>query len=254
MPTTSEQLITQVDALLPQTQCGLCGHADGCLPYAKSIVLSHEAANKCVPGGQPVSDALASLLNREKRPVAPSKWQVADDGRPQEVRAVIIEDECIGCTKCIAACPVDAIVGSGKLMHTVFTDLCTGCELCLPPCPVDCIELVPIQRTLSDNERTREQNHLRQRYQAHLTRLTKKITAKGNQAPVVNAKQARITQRTIDVSPMGNEDAKRTIEAAKLRTQIKKLKKQLSVRASETKQEQLITLEKQLSLLENSAT
>ena len=107
-------LIQQVDALLPQTQCGLCGHRDGCLPYAQSIILG-EDANKCVPGGQPVADALAELLNRTKLTAEESVWPIQIDGRPQRMKAVIREDECIGCTKCISACPVDAIIGSGKL-------------------------------------------------------------------------------------------------------------------------------------------
>lgn len=125
-------LVQSIDALLPQTQCGLCGHRDGCLPYAQSIA-EGENANKCVPGGQPVADALAALLNRPKLQAEESVWPVQADGRPQRIKAVIREDECIGCTKCISACPVDAIIGSGKLMHTILTDLCTGCELCIPP-------------------------------------------------------------------------------------------------------------------------
>lgn len=136
-------LIVQIDQLLPQTQCGLCGHRDGCLPYAKSIS-EGEAANKCVPGGQPVADALAQLLDRPRLIAESSVWDIQADGRPQQMKAIIREDECIGCTKCISACPVDAIIGSGKLMHTILTDLCTGCELCIPPCPVDCIDLVLI--------------------------------------------------------------------------------------------------------------
>ncbi|NLZ85492.1 MAG: RnfABCDGE type electron transport complex subunit B, partial [Gammaproteobacteria bacterium] len=134
-------LVQSIDALLPQTQCGLCGHRDGCLPYAQSIA-EGENANKCVPGGQPVADALAALLNRPELVAEESVWPIQADGRPQRIKAVIREDECIGCTKCISACPVDAIIGAGKLMHTILTDLCTGCELCIPPCPVDCIDLV----------------------------------------------------------------------------------------------------------------
>ena len=125
-------LIQQIDSLLPQTQCGLCGHRDGCLPYAKAIA-EGEAANKCVPGGQPVADALANLLQRPPMTAEESVWPIQQDGRPQRMKAIIREDECIGCTKCISACPVDAIIGSGKLMHSVLTDLCTGCELCIPP-------------------------------------------------------------------------------------------------------------------------
>ncbi len=125
-------LIQTIDALLPQTQCGKCGH-DGCQPYAEGIAAG-EAINKCPPGGQATVAALAELLERPALPLAEAPV-------PTQL-AVIREAECIGCTKCIQACPVDAIVGGAKYMHTVLPDLCTGCELCIPPCPVDCIELV----------------------------------------------------------------------------------------------------------------
>lgn len=122
-------------------------------------------------GGQPVADALAQLLNRPLLPAETSVWPVQADGRPQRMKAIIREDECIGCTKCINACPVDAIIGSGKLMHTILTDLCTGCELCIPPCPVDCIDLVEDTQALpSEQQRIAEQNDLRQRYYAHIQR------------------------------------------------------------------------------------
>ena len=178
-------LVQSIDALLPQTQCGLCGHRDGCLPYAQSIA-EGEDANKCVPGGQPVADALAALLNRSKLPAEESVWPVQADGRPQRMKAIIREDECIGCTKCISACPVDAIIGSGKLMHTILTDLCTGCELCIPPCPVDCIDLVEdLQPLPNETQRLTEQDDLRQRYYAHIQREEKRrIDRKG---PVVRA-------------------------------------------------------------------
>lgn len=158
----TQALIAQIDACLPQTQCGLCDHPDGCLPYATAIVVANEPHNKCVPGGQPVTDAIAAILKKPTLPAAPSKWSTnPDTKRPTEVRAIIREEDCIGCTKCIPACPVDAIVGTGKHMHTIFTDLCTGCELCLPPCPVDCIDLVPVSRTPSIEERQNEQQHLK---------------------------------------------------------------------------------------------
>lgn len=178
-------LIQNIDALLPQTQCGLCGHRDGCLPYAKSIA-EGEAANKCVPGGQPVADALAKLLGRERLTAEASVWPIQSDGRPQRMKAVIREDECIGCTKCINACPVDAILGSGKLMHSILTDLCTGCELCIPPCPVDCIDLVEdVKPVPTDAERMSEQKDLRQRYYAHIQREElRRLHRKG---PVVRA-------------------------------------------------------------------
>lgn len=256
-------LIQSIDALLPQTQCGLCGHRDGCLPYAQSIVEGEEA-NKCVPGGQPVADALARLLNRPKLRAEPSVWPIQADGRPQRMKAVIREDECIGCTKCISACPVDAIIGSGKLMHTVLTDLCTGCELCIPPCPVDCIDLVEdIHPLMSDEQHVQEQNDLRQRYYAHIQREEKRrIDRKG---PVVRAEIntelfAEFSAQSqnvpvIEVVEKPNEDgliqdAKTTIELAKLRTQIKKLEKQLSVREDTGKRTQLAELMQQLQDLQ----
>lgn len=256
-------LIQSIDALLPQTQCGLCGHRDGCLPYAQSIAEGEEA-NKCVPGGQPVADALAQLLNRPKLSAEPSVWPIQADGRPQRMKAVIREDECIGCTKCISACPVDAIIGSGKLMHTVLTDLCTGCELCIPPCPVDCIDLVEDTHPLmSEEQHVQEQNDLRQRYYAHIQREEKRrIDRKG---PVVRAEIntelfAEFSAQSqnvpvIEVVEKPNEDgliqdAKTTIELAKLRTQIKKLEKQLSVREDTGKRTQLAELMQQLQDLQ----
>lgn len=252
-------LIQQIDALLPQTQCGLCGHRDGCLPYAKSIV-DGEDANKCVPGGQPVADAIAVLLNRPLFIAEASVWPIQADGRPQRMKAIIREDECIGCTKCISACPVDAIIGSGKVMHSILTDLCTGCELCIPPCPVDCIDLVEdINPIPTELQRNIEQNDLRQRYYAHIQREEKsRVNRTG---PVVRAEIdtelfADFTQQnhnlpiieTVDKSALHTTlDVKSTIEFAKLRTQIKKLEKQLAVREDAKKRELLIDLMQQLS-------
>ncbi|WP_104500293.1 RnfABCDGE type electron transport complex subunit B [Acinetobacter indicus] len=259
-------LIQNIDALLPQTQCGLCGHRDGCLPYAKSIA-EGEAANKCVPGGQPVADALAKLLGRERLTAEASVWPIQSDGRPQRMKAVIREDECIGCTKCINACPVDAILGSGKLMHSILTDLCTGCELCIPPCPVDCIDLVEdVKPVPTDAERMSEQKDLRQRYYAHIQREElRRLHRKG---PVVRAEIdtalfAQFSQQTDAVPeiqmvekadhPAVTHDAKTTIELAKLRTQIKKLEKQLSVREDANKRAQLALLQQQLQHLQGEA-
>ncbi|WP_180085104.1 RnfABCDGE type electron transport complex subunit B [Acinetobacter sp. YH12145] len=263
---TSEiSLIQQIDALLPQTQCGLCGHRDGCLPYAKAISEGEEA-NKCIPGGQPVADSLAALLNRPHLTAEASVWPIQSDGRPQRVKAVIREDECIGCTKCISACPVDAIIGSGKLMHTVLMDLCTGCELCIPPCPVDCIDLVEeLDQVPSEAVRIAEQNDLRRRYYAHIQREEKRrIHRKG---PVVRAEIdtelfAQFSTQTDSVpvievvekpaTPVVQLDAKTTIELAKIRTQIKKLEKQLSVRDDAKKRELLHTLTLQLTQLQGA--
>ncbi len=134
-------IVDQIDALLPQTQCGQCGHP-GCRPYATAIAAG-EAINKCPPGGQATIDALAALLGVE----APTLD--AEHGVNQGRRvAVIREAECIGCTKCIQACPVDAILGAAKHMHTVIADECTGCDLCVEPCPVDCIDMVPVRTDL----------------------------------------------------------------------------------------------------------
>lgn len=256
-------LVQSIDALLPQTQCGLCGHRDGCLPYAQSIT-EGENANKCVPGGQPVADALAALLNRPKLQAEESVWPVQADGRPQRIKAVIREDECIGCTKCISACPVDAIIGSGKLMHTILTDLCTGCELCIPPCPVDCIDLVEDQQPLpTEAQRLAEQDDLRQRYYAHIQREEKRRTDR--KGPVVRAEiDTALFARffalneqlpVIEVASKPENapvafDSKTTIELAKLRTQIKKLEKQLSVREDARKRTQLEELTQQLQVLQ----
>ncbi len=134
-------IVDQIDSLLPQTQCGQCGHP-GCRPYAEAIA-GGEAINRCPPGGQATIDALADLLDVDAIPL--------DDEHGEEKGkqvAVIREDECIGCTKCIQACPVDAILGAAKQMHTVIADECTGCDLCVEPCPVDCIDIVPVEKTL----------------------------------------------------------------------------------------------------------
>ena len=131
-----DPLVNSIDQLLPQTQCGQCGHP-GCRPYAEAIAQG-EPINRCPPGGQETVDRLAELLGQEAIPLDADPDTVATD-----TVAFIIESECIGCTKCIQACPVDAIIGAPKLMHTVVFDLCTGCDLCIAPCPVDCIEMIP---------------------------------------------------------------------------------------------------------------
>lgn len=128
----------QLDAVLPQTQCGLCGYG-GCLPYAKAMADGEAGINLCPPGGVETLHALANLLHCDPTPY---EAELTEKALPPRV-AIIREAECIGCTKCIQACPVDAIIGSAKLMHTIIPDACTGCELCIPPCPVDCIDLIP---------------------------------------------------------------------------------------------------------------
>lgn len=126
---------TDIDALLPQTQCQRCGYA-GCRPYAEAIASGNADINRCPPGGDATVAQLAALTGRPAQPIEPdcgTAW-------PPKV-AFIREDECIGCTRCIQACPVDAIVGAAKQMHTVIAADCTGCELCVPVCPVDCIDM-----------------------------------------------------------------------------------------------------------------
>lgn len=262
MSSPLQSLIFQIDQLLPQTQCGLCGHSAGCMPYAQSIA-NGEAANKCVPGGQPVADALAQLLERESLDAEASVWAIQDDGRPQRIKAVIREDECIGCTKCISACPVDAIIGSGKLMHTIVPDLCTGCELCLAPCPVDCIDLIEDLSPLpTPAQRIDEQNALRERYKAHLLREQLRHQNRSHSRPITRASASEAELNVIigeqlhhggdleqTIVPTPKQDAQTTIELAKLRTQIKKLQKQLSVRPDQNKANQVIELEKQLHCL-----
>ncbi|WGE34148.1 electron transport complex subunit RsxB [Actinobacillus genomosp. 1] len=134
----ADPIVEQIDALLPQSQCGQCGYP-GCKPYAEAIA-NGDQITKCVPGGQPLVVKIADLLGVE----VPAMDGVAE---PEVKVALIHEDMCIGCTKCIQACPVDAIIGTNKAMHTVIPDLCTGCELCVAPCPTNCIEMVKQQTT-----------------------------------------------------------------------------------------------------------
>jgi electron transport complex protein RnfB len=146
------ELARRIDALLPQTQCTKCGFA-GCRPYAEAIARGEADIDQCPPGGDAGVATLADLLGRAPKPLNAANGPY----RPPQV-AVIDEATCIGCTKCIQVCPVDAIVGASKRMHTVIASLCTGCELCLPPCPVDCIALDPVaQLPAADLSRSRHE-------------------------------------------------------------------------------------------------
>jgi Na+-translocating ferredoxin:NAD+ oxidoreductase subunit B len=139
MPTADD-----FDALLPQTQCTQCGFA-GCRPYAEALASGDAEINRCPPGGAAGVARLAALAGRSVLPIDPSC------GVEGPLRlAVIDETACIGCTLCLQACPVDAIVGAGKRMHAVLLDECTGCDLCVPPCPVDCIEMIPLATLRTD--------------------------------------------------------------------------------------------------------
>ncbi|MBO9548736.1 MAG: electron transport complex subunit RsxB [Pseudomonas sp.] len=192
-------LIQRIDALLPQTQCGKCGH-NGCRPYAESLAAG-DAINKCPPGGSETIAALAVLL--EVPLLAPDPQR---GSAPPQV-AFIREAECIGCTKCIQACPVDAIVGAAKLMHTVIADECTGCDLCLAPCPVDCIDMqalpatvVPIVSGLAHTPeqlqaRRQRRDHARQRHEQRNARLQRDIARREAQR---QARAAGATQGAPD--------------------------------------------------------
>jgi electron transport complex protein RnfB len=140
----SDPVADQVDALLPQTQCGQCGFA-GCRPYAEAIAAGDADINQCPPGGEATIHALADLLGVDPKPLNEEHGE-----HGEKTVAVIDERICIGCTLCIQACPVDAILGAAKHMHTVIESECTGCELCLPPCPVDCISMEPVKKDIRD--------------------------------------------------------------------------------------------------------
>jgi len=168
--------VSDIDAILPQTQCTKCGY-ENCLAYAKKIAegVPH---NQCPPGGVKTIRQLSLLLNR---PVLPLNVTHGIE-KPKQV-AKIQEADCIGCTKCIDACPVDAIMGSGKMMHTVLTDECTGCDLCVEPCPVDCIDLVARKSSeqpeaLSTQQYAALQDHYRSRHKAKNARLLKQQSDK----------------------------------------------------------------------------
>lgn len=154
----------KINAILPQTQCGLCGF-NGCKPYADALAEKKASIDLCPPGGLEGLIAIATLVNEDP---APYREEMEKKAKPFS-RAVIREAECIGCAKCIKACPVDAILGSGKLLHTVIADECTGCELCIAPCPVDCIDMVPVPHHVKIT--SEQSTHYRKRYEARQARL-----------------------------------------------------------------------------------
>jgi len=248
IPTSTLDLVDRIDALLPQTQCGLCRTA-GCRPYAEQMAQG-EAINHCVPGGTPTIQALAELLQ------VPAPAEVNPDygvTPTHRLVASIREAECIGCTKCIQACPVDAIVGAAKLMHTVIEAECTGCNLCVAPCPVDCIDLVPgpdipltwhAPQTASSDalaEAKARADKARQRFLARNARL----------AAAAELAAKRKAEKTKPVVTEAERSAL-MIAAAMARSQLKKVEKQLSALAARGEQNE--ALEAQLPDLRDAVS
>ncbi|MEJ2631340.1 MAG: electron transport complex subunit RsxB [Acidihalobacter sp.] len=207
-------LADRIDALLPQTQCGQCDYP-GCRPYAEAIARNEADINQCPPGGDDGIRALARLLGR-----APKPLNTRHGEHKEKAVARIDEDVCIGCTLCIQACPVDAILGAAKLMHTVIEDECTGCELCLPPCPVDCISMEPpspeaLHRPLFETRRRHERrkaDKARQRYNARQRRL----------AEEQREREARMARKKQAAKAAVEDPRKAAIRAAIERTRAKK--------------------------------
>lgn len=190
--TDVERLAAAIDGVLPQTQCTKCGYP-ACRPYARAVATGEADINRCPPGGDAGIRRLAALTGRAYRPLDPAC------GREQPRHAARIDETlCIGCTLCIDACPVDAIVGAQKQMHTVITELCTGCELCLPPCPVDCIALVPATGADAAWDERRA-DAARERYERRQARLARRragrATRPGTSAGLASpeAKRAAVT-------------------------------------------------------------
>jgi len=197
-PANSATLLERIEAVLPQTQCRQCGYA-GCRPYAEAIAAGRAGINRCPPGGEEALRELAHITGIAVQPLDPSCGVTL----PPAV-AVIAEEVCIGCTLCILACPVDAIAGASKLMHTVIAAECTGCGLCVPPCPVDCIALEATDTVLAPDERKHRAAHYQQRHTAHVARLERERAAQiaaDNRKAGERRKQAtiaRVMQRARD--------------------------------------------------------
>jgi electron transport complex protein RnfB len=262
-------LIQRIDALLPQTQCGKCGHP-GCKPYAEGIA-SGEPINKCPPGGSETIAALAELL---KVPVL--ELDISRGSAPPQV-AYIREAECIGCTKCIQACPIDAIVGAAKLMHTVLIDECTGCDLCVAPCPVDCIEMHPLPPgtlpvvgglALSLEEhraRAAKRDHARQRFEQRNARLQREEQQKQAEREARAKRAAQPEVNTLDpvqaalervrAQKTASADAalkKARIDVAMSRAQLHKSLKAFGHPPTFDQQSQLIVLQQQFEAAEQA--
>jgi len=203
-------LADRIDALLPQTQCTKCGY-DGCRPYADAIADGAAPINRCPPGGDEGIAALSALLDT---PVLPLDTARGEPGPLLVAR--IDESHCIGCTLCIQACPVDAIVGANKHMHTVLNDWCTGCDLCVPPCPVDCIEMGPAGRAWSAQDAAIS----RERHRSHLARV-ERLAADNARLMAPEAPEAPAAPSLADAT--GNEERKRSaIESALARARARR--------------------------------
>jgi electron transport complex protein RnfB len=264
-------LIQRIDALLPQTQCGKCGHP-GCKPYAEGIA-SGEPINKCPPGGSETIAALAELL---KVPVL--ELDTSRGSAPAQI-AYIREAECIGCTKCIQACPVDAIVGAAKLMHTVIVDECTGCDLCVAPCPVDCIEMRPLPlatvlpivgglATSLEEQRARaaKRNHARRRFEQRNARLQREEQQKTAErqaraqrtvahSEVTTTDPVQAALERVRAQKAANADAalkKAKIDVAMSRAQLNKSLKAFGHPPTFEQQSQLIVLQQQFEAAEQA--
>lgn len=207
--TDNEPLVTRIDALLPQTQCRQCTY-QGCRPYAEAIARGEADINQCPPGGQSTIDALAGLLGCEAKPLNPAHGE-----ETERMVAVIDENRCIGCVLCIKACPVDAILGASKQMHTVIAEECTGCKLCIAPCPVDCISMQPIIQTeeMKGGEYARRKSdHYRRRFEARNVRLEREQQEKA----------ARVRERQQQLKDSKTAALKMEIKAAVERVKAKK--------------------------------
>ncbi|SAI35594.1 ferredoxin [Bordetella ansorpii] len=222
LPTLAER----IDSLLPQTQCTKCGY-DGCRPYAEAIAAGDAAINRCPPGGDAGIAALAQLLDTPELPLDTER------GQPGPLTAAVIDEaHCIGCTLCIQACPVDAIVGAAKRMHTVLPDLCTGCDLCIPPCPVDCIAMVPAGRawTPADAQAARSRHVARRerlaRAPAEQQRLmaeTPEALAPQTDAPTAQTASADAATAEPAAAPEAEADRRRAaIESALARARARR--------------------------------
>ena len=208
MFTNKSILIDRIDAILPQTQCQQCGFT-GCKPYATAIAQGSADINQCPPGDEEGVYQLAKLLGVNPKPLNKTH------GIPKpRATAFIDESNCIGCTFCIQACPVDAIVGAAKQMHTVITAACTGCELCIAPCPVDCIRMVPLQKAnpLDQHSKKKAANLARARYQFRLQRL---VREKREQAEKLTQKAMKKKQRNAAIA--NNDMQKKAIIQAALK-------------------------------------